>query len=81
MTRILTDISVPRSKGGKPGGGLQDWGRKSREDMIASLRRYADHLRARVAAIDATADDEFRITIVMGANLGEHVSTIQEGVQ
>jgi hypothetical protein len=76
MTDTLTRISVPRCR--EPHPGILDWGQKTAPEMIAQVRAYADHMRAQVAAIDATADEDFQIEVVRGSVVQRHVRTVQQ---
>lgn len=75
MSEKLSRIRVP----GKPNShtGIADYGEKTRLEMVAFIRRYADDMRASVAAIDATADADFEIDIVRGSIVQHHIRRVE----
>lgn len=76
MSERMTSICAP---GLGFGGGLADYGRISVADMVSKYRRYADHWRAIVAAIDATPDDEFHVETYVGVLVHKKREVVQQG--
>ena len=60
MSEILTDIGL------KGSGGIMEWGRKTRAEMIAKFKHQAELDKAAAERILAASDDEFRVRIVRG---------------
>ncbi|MFC3697067.1 hypothetical protein ACFOOJ_06400 [Sphingobium xenophagum] len=71
----MTRIGLP---GANPSIALMDYGEMSCADMIAQLRTYADHLRAKVNLIDAAADGDFQIDVIRGPYVQHHVRELQK---
>lgn len=78
MSDKLTRIGVP---GARRGHGLMLWGEETAAEMVATFRRYADDLRAHVAAIDAVKDGDFEIEVVRGPHVQHHVKWVQGGAE
>jgi hypothetical protein len=76
MTDTFTKITVP---GQHKFTGIMDHGRQTTEDMIKMARAYAAHMRACADAIDAAADDNFKVEIVRGSVVQTLVKVLQEG--
>lgn len=76
MSRKLTEIMLP---GAKPSVGLGEWDEQTAETMVAKLRAYAVHLRAQAEAVEAAADDDFKIHVISGSIARRHVRSIQPG--
>lgn len=77
MSDILTRIILP----GKPGWGFMDHGRLTAAEMIAQYRGHIDHLRAQVAAADATPDEGFQIDVVRGTVRQKLIESVQQAQQ
>lgn len=76
MSEKLTRIALSSLPMGE---GYLDWGEQSAEHMIALIRHRAAHFRKVADAIDAAADDDFKIDIVRGNCVQHHVRNIQPG--
>lgn len=75
MTEKLTRIFLPNSPASS---GLMEWRARSKEEMIASLRNYARHLREKAEAIENATDDEFQIDVVQGSVVQRRVKEVQK---
>jgi hypothetical protein len=73
MSDRITQISLP----GAPDAGIGEWGNHTAEFMIFQYRAYAKHLRAHAEAIEAAADHEFQVEIVLGSLVQKPVKTMQ----
>lgn len=64
----MTSIQLP---GGGPGtgGGLGEWGRKTRAEMIAIYRKWAEHQKAEAERVLAAADADFICETYLGVNV------------
>jgi hypothetical protein len=58
----MTSVCLP----GIFGSGIADWGKKTVPEMIAMLRKYAEHERAVAEAILAASDDQFLVETYTG---------------
>lgn len=74
MSRILTRIRVPGHLGGDYG--FMDWGEQDRESMVKTMRKRSEHMKAVAAEIDATADADFQIDVVLGVVVQKHVRSV-----
>lgn len=71
----MTGITLP----GHSGSGFQDYGRKTVPEMIAALRRIAEHQKAEAEAILAASDDDFRVSTYIGSLVERNREVMQEG--
>lgn len=78
MSDILTRIFAP---GCKQFSGLQDWGRKTPDEMISQIRSYAKSLQAEAEAILAIEDHEFQVDVVRGSIVQHHVKELQRSTR
>jgi len=76
MSKRMTAIRAP---GLSFDGGIADYGRIPVADMISQYRRYADHWRAIVAAIDATPDSGFHVETYIGVLVEKKREVVQQG--
>jgi hypothetical protein len=56
-----------------------DWGDLPAEEMIKQYRAHAAHLREQAEAIEAAADQDFRVDVVRGPAVQHHVRNLQPG--
>lgn len=71
-----TSINLP---GGKIGhGGLGEWGRKSRVEMIAIYRRWAERQKAEAERILAAPDEDFVVQTYLGEIRRKNVEVVTE---
>lgn len=75
MSEKLTRIRVKRVDATGYWGYL-DWGEKTREEMVKTIRARADWLRKEVAEIDATRDEDFEVDIVRGSHVQKHIRSV-----
>lgn len=72
MSEKMTKIRVRDAKN----IGFGDWGEKTRAEMVKIFRLYADDMREKVAAIDATKDEDFEIRVVRGVHVEHFIKNI-----
>lgn len=75
MTDRLTGIHLP----GCDYAGIAEWGRCSKDDMLALIRRQAETMKRQADAILDATDDDFRITTYLGPLAMRNIEVIQEG--
>jgi hypothetical protein len=63
MSEIMTDIGLPGA------GGIMEYGRKTRAEMVALFREKAAHDKADAERVLAAADDEFKVRVVRGIHV------------
>jgi len=74
MSDTLTRITLP----GSPGNcGFMDWGRKTVDEMIATIRRNAERDKKEAEAVLAAPDDAFQVDVVRGSIVQHHVKELQ----
>jgi len=76
MSDILTSARV---KGLPNGAGLMDWGRKSRAEMIAALRRHHQYNADIAAQVLAAKDEDIEVWIVRGSVVQHRVKELVHG--
>ena len=54
-------------RGGPMGLGVQDYGRKTRAEMVAQYRAHFEHQRAEAEAALAVADDDLVVETYLGS--------------
>ncbi|CAN7496397.1 hypothetical protein LJR231_003488 [Phyllobacterium sp. LjRoot231] len=62
MSEKMTRVRLPGSKF----KGLMDWGEKSHAEMVAQVRRHAQHQMEEAQAALAAADTDFQVDLVRG---------------
>jgi hypothetical protein len=76
MSDRMTSITVLGARGM---AGVADYGMQTPEAMVRQIRAWADHMRAQVAAIDQTADDDFHIETYVGVLARRNLKILQQG--
>ncbi|WP_025157258.1 hypothetical protein [Leifsonia aquatica] len=71
MTTVRLRTDHPAS-----GAGLMDYGRKTRAEMIAALRKGAERDKARADAILAASDEEFVVETHTGVLVRRNVQEV-----
>jgi hypothetical protein len=73
MSEKMTVIRAP----GVFGGGFQNYGERTAEEMIRDLRKMHHHDLERAQKVLAMEDHEFEIEVVRGSIVGHHIKWIQ----
>lgn len=76
---MSSKLTVIELRGQQAWPGCMDWGTKTAAEMIVTARAHSAHLRKQADIIDAAADSDFRVRVVLGSIANRLVSTIQEG--
>lgn len=76
MSEQMTSVHLP---GMRRGAGVADYGRKSPEEMIAMLRKYAESNLREAAMILAAADGDFRVETYKGVWVQRNREVLREG--
>lgn len=76
MSDRMTSICLPSLR---RGAGLAEYGRLPVAEMIAIIRRNAEHRKAEAEAILAAADTDFRVETYVGIHVQRKREILQEG--
>jgi hypothetical protein len=60
------------------GSGFADWGRKTRPDMIARMRRHAQIQKEEAERILAASDEEFVVETYVGVHVRNKLEVVTE---
>jgi hypothetical protein len=59
------------------GSGIADWGKKTVPEMIAMLRKYAEHEKGVAEAILAASDEQFLVETYIGVHVMRNKVVLQ----
>lgn len=80
MSDILTEIRLFNKDGWPIDGGVADYGRLTKEQMLKQIRDYHRHNQQIAEIVLAAGDDEFDIEVVRGAIVRRHVEWVQRSI-
>lgn len=75
MSERMTSIRLPNSGD----TGCADWGRKTKDEMIAMYRLYAQNQYDWSKRVLSALDEEFQIETYVGVHVQKNREIIQEG--
>jgi hypothetical protein len=75
MSEIFTGVKLPGNKD----PGLSDYGKKTREEMIALYRSYAAYSKECAERVLAAPDDAFEVRIYRGSHVQHLVKVLGPG--
>jgi len=74
MSERMTGIQGPKGSG----VGLEDYGRKTRPEMLATYRRYYQHQLEQAQTALALTDDQLTVTTYLGSWAGRNPQVVTE---